>query len=58
MTAAQLNSHAYAEQFVPEDESFEAARRTGTELGAVPIGTGGGAALRLLAAASGARHVV
>lgn len=55
---AQLNSHAYAEQFVPEDESFEAARRTGTELGAVPIGTGGGAALRLLAAASGARHVV
>ncbi|WP_434966692.1 O-methyltransferase [Janibacter indicus] len=58
MTAAQLNSHAYAEQFIPEDESFEAARRTGTELGAVPIGTGGGAALRLLAAASGARHVV
>ncbi|MFX4285575.1 O-methyltransferase [Janibacter sp. G349] len=58
MTAAQLNSHAYAEQFVPEDESVEAARRTGTELGAVPIGTGGGAALRLLAAASGARHVV
>lgn len=58
MTAAQLNSHAYAEQFVPEDESFEAARRTGTELGAAPIGTGGGAALRLLAAASGARHVV
>ena len=58
MTAAQLNSHAYAEQFVPEDEFFETARRTGTELGAPPIGTGGGAALRLLAAAVGAHHVV
>ncbi|KRE35732.1 methyltransferase [Janibacter sp. Soil728] len=58
MTAAQLNSHAYAEQFIPEDEAAEAARRTGTELGAVPIGTGGGAALRLLAAAVGARHVI
>lgn len=58
MTAAQLTSLAYAEQFVPEDETLESARRTGTELGAVPIGTGGGAALRLLAAASGARHVV
>ncbi|QBF46798.1 O-methyltransferase [Janibacter limosus] len=58
MTAAQLNSHAYAEQFIPEDEAAEAARRTGSELGAVPIGTGGGAALRLLAAAVGARHVI
>ena len=58
MTAAQLNSHAYAEQFIPEDEAAEAARRTGSELGAVPIGPGGGAALRLLAAAVGARHVI
>lgn len=58
MTAAQLTSHAYAEQFVPEEAAAEAARRTGTELGAVPIGTGGGAALRLLAAASGAKHVI
>lgn len=58
MTAAQLNSHAYAEQFVAEDEALEAARRTGSELGAPPIGTGGGAALRLLAAAVGAHHVV
>ncbi|MDN5715777.1 MAG: O-methyltransferase [Janibacter sp.] len=58
MTAAQLNSHAYAEQFIPEEEAVEAARRTGTELGAVPIGTGGGATLRLLAAAVGARHVI
>lgn len=58
MTAAQLTSHAYAEQFVPEEAAAEAARHTGTELGAVPIGTGGGAALRLLAAASGAKHVI
>lgn len=58
MSAAQLTSHAYAEQFVPEDEALEAARRAGTELGATPIGTGGGAALRLLAAAVGARHVI
>ncbi|MCT1618831.1 O-methyltransferase [Janibacter hoylei] len=58
MTAAQLTSHAYAEQFIAEEESVDAARRTGTELGAVPIGTGGGAALRLLAAAVGARHVI
>lgn len=58
MTAAQLTSHAYAEQFVPEDDVVEAARHAGTELGAPPIGTGGGAALRLLAAASRAQHVV
>lgn len=58
MTAAQLNSHAYAEQFVPEGEALEAARHTGSSLGAPPIGTGGGAALRLLAAAVGAHHVV
>ncbi|WP_068249868.1 O-methyltransferase [Janibacter corallicola] len=57
-SAAQLTSLAYAEQFIPEDEARESARTTGAELGAPPIGSGGGAALRLLAAASGARHVV
>lgn len=58
MTSAQLTTHHYAENFVPEDEVVETARRAGGQLGAVPIGTGGGAALRLLAAAVGARHVV
>lgn len=58
MTAAQLNSHAYAEQFVPESGALEAARDMGSSLGAPPIGTGGGAALRLLAAAANAHHVV
>ena len=58
MTAAQLTSHAYAEQFIAEEQSVDAARRTGAELGATPIGTGGGAALRLLAAAVGPRHAI
>jgi len=35
-----------------------AARQRGNEVGAPPIGAGGGAALRFLAAAIGARHVV
>jgi predicted O-methyltransferase YrrM len=48
----------YAESWVAEDESLVAARRRGTELGAVPIGPGGGAALRFLAAAVGARAAV
>ena len=52
-------SWSYAEEFVPEPEVVEAARRRGLELGAAaPVGTGAGAALRLLAAAVQARHVV
>ncbi len=58
MSGARLNSHAYAEEFVPEPEVTDRTRRQGAELGAVPVGTGTGATLRLLAAASGARHVV
>lgn len=58
MSGSRLSSHLYAEEFVLEPDQAEAARRRGEELGAVPIGTGGGAALRLLAAAGAARHVV
>ncbi len=58
MSAQRLASWAYAEDFVPEGELLEAARHAGTELGATPVGTGAGAALRLLAAASGARAVI
>lgn len=58
MNAQKAASWAYAEEFVPEDEVIEAARRRGEELGAVPVGTGAGAALRLLAAAVGAKSVV
>jgi predicted O-methyltransferase YrrM len=59
MSTLRAASWSYAEEFVPEDPVVEEARRRGTELGhASPIGTGGGAALRVLAAAVGARHVV
>jgi predicted O-methyltransferase YrrM len=53
-----LNSVAYAESFLAEDEVIGSARARGRELGCVPIGPGGGATLRLLAAVTGARAVV
>ena len=56
--AAVLASRAYAEAYLAEDAVLQAARRRGHELGCVPIGTGGGAALRFLAAATAARAVV
>ena len=50
---------AYVEEFLPEDEPLLAARQNAAEVGgAVPIGPAGGAALRFLAAAIGARAVV
>jgi len=52
------SSWTYAEEFVPEDEVLSTARAKGTELGCVPVLPGAGAALRLLAAAAGARSVV
>jgi predicted O-methyltransferase YrrM len=60
MADAMLNqdSLSYAESFPREDEIIAAARDRARELGCVPIGPGGGAALRLLAAATGARAVV
>jgi predicted O-methyltransferase YrrM len=60
MPDAMLNqaSLSYAESYLPEDDVIVAARERGHELGCVPIGPGGGAVLRLLAAATGARHVV
>ena len=58
MSASRLTSYIYAEEFVPESGPAESARRSGESLGASPVGTGVGAALRLLAAASQARHVV
>lgn len=50
--------HDYVEGFLAEDEVFAAARERGTELGCMPIGAGGGAALRFVAAALRARAVV
>jgi predicted O-methyltransferase YrrM len=49
---------AYAEAYVGEDEVLSAARQRGAEVGAPPIGPAGGAALRFIAAAIDARHVV
>ena len=51
-------SLSYAESFVPEDDVVLAARERAGELGCVPIGPAGGATLRVLAAATGARSVV
>jgi predicted O-methyltransferase YrrM len=58
MSAQKAASWAYAEGFVVETDLIETARRRGEELGCTPIGPGGGAALRMLAAAVSARAVV
>jgi len=58
MSAPKLASWTYAEDFVTEADPAEAARREGTELGATPVGSGGGAALRMLTAVGGARSVI
>ena len=57
-TGLKPASWAYAEEFVSEDEVLVAARNRATEVGVVPIGSGGGAALRFLAAVTEARAVV
>lgn len=51
-------SWGYAEQYLAEDDVVTAARARGAEVGAVPIGPGGGAALRFVAAAIDAKTVV
>ena len=50
-------SWEYAERWVAEDDALRNGRQRADEVGCVPIGPGGGAALRLLAAALGARAV-
>jgi predicted O-methyltransferase YrrM len=49
---------AHVEQYLPEDEPLRNARQRGEDVGATPIGPGGGAALRFLATAISARTVV
>ncbi|AYY15631.1 O-methyltransferase [Actinobacteria bacterium YIM 96077] len=51
-------SWAHAESYIDEEPPIVHARQRAAEVGAVPIGTGGGAVLRLLAAAIEARTVV
>jgi predicted O-methyltransferase YrrM len=60
MSEAMLNltSLSYAESFISESDVVLQARERARELGCVPIGAAGGAALRVLAAATGARSVV
>jgi predicted O-methyltransferase YrrM len=48
----------YTERWLTEDEPLTSARPRGQDLGAVPIGSGGGAVLRFLAASLQARAVV
>ena len=52
------SSLAYAESFAVESELIASARERGRELGCTPIGPAGGATLRMLAVATGARAVV
>jgi predicted O-methyltransferase YrrM len=52
------NSWTYAETYVAEDEILAGARSRAEEVGVVPIGSGAGAALQLLAAVLEARAVV
>jgi predicted O-methyltransferase YrrM len=56
--AAFRTSWEYAEAYVAEDAVLTDARARAADLGCTPIHPGGGAALRLLAAVLGARHVV
>jgi predicted O-methyltransferase YrrM len=60
MADAMLNlaSLSYAESFVAEDDVLAKARERAAELGCVPIGPGGGAALRFIAAALHAQNVI
>ncbi len=51
-------SWEYAERWVPEDDALRNGRRRADEVGCSPIGPGGGAALRLLAASASARSVI
>jgi predicted O-methyltransferase YrrM len=51
-------SWRHAEAWIEEDAALAAGRARAAEVGAVPIGPGGGAALRFLAGVLGARAVV
>jgi predicted O-methyltransferase YrrM len=57
-SAPNAASLAYADGWLPEDAPLIQARARAHELGATPIGAGGGAALRFLAATLDARAVI
>lgn len=57
MSAEKAQSWAYTEDFIAEEESIALARGRAEELGCDSVTPGTGAALRVLAAAAGARAV-
>ena len=57
-TPINATSWTFADTYVEEDEVLAAARARSEEVGVTPIGAGGGAALRFLAAVLEARAVV
>ena len=57
-TGLKPASWAYSEEFIAEDDVLTNARSRAAEVNAVPIGAGGGAALRFVAALLDARNVV
>jgi predicted O-methyltransferase YrrM len=58
VTAPKPASWTWSEEYVAEDEVLANARARAEEVGVVPIGSGGGAALRFLASVTEARAVV
>src|SRR6478752_1747714 len=58
VSAPREASWEFAEAYVAEDPVFATARTRAEEVGCTPIGAGGGAALRFLAALTDARSVV
>ena len=57
MSADKAQSWAYTEEFVTEEHAIALARSRAEELGCETVSPGTGAALRVLAAAGGARNV-
>lgn len=58
MSIVSSATREFAESYVAEDDILAGARARAAEVGCTPVEPGGGAALRLLAAAVGARSVV
>ena len=58
MSTQKVAAWSHAEEFVTPGEHVEEAGRHGEELGARPVGNGVGAALQVLAAATGAKAVM
>lgn len=58
MASDKGQTWVYAEDYVPESEAITAAREVAVDLGADPVSSGVGAALRMVAAVAGARAVL